>query len=206
VASGRHFAKLEAGDLAAVTRAGDVFRLNPYKLDFTEIEQRLTDVQRRMPSVTETRARFDTARENKTAFWEQIHADNAAQRANREKAYGRQQTMRGAATATLRAAAPVNRAVNVAGKGAGIIGRGLGLLAKFAEWLDLFPAKPPSPEQQERNYQAAKEQQATDDIAATKEARLQAILRQINRDDQEQERKRRERGGYDDDYGRGRDR
>src|SRR5271166_144653 len=52
----RHFATLQAGDFAAVTRSGDVFRLNPHKLDLEDIEQRLADVQPRMASVTEARA------------------------------------------------------------------------------------------------------------------------------------------------------
>ena len=50
------FAKLEPGDFAAVTRGGDVFRLNPTALDFEEAEQRLADVQPRLPTVVEARA------------------------------------------------------------------------------------------------------------------------------------------------------
>ncbi|MGE0280196.1 MAG: MobQ family relaxase [Rhizobiaceae bacterium] len=56
LASGRRFAEVLPGDLAAVTRQGDVFRLSPQKLDFEEIEQRLADVQTRLPSVIEARA------------------------------------------------------------------------------------------------------------------------------------------------------
>jgi hypothetical protein len=79
--------------------------------------------------------------------------------------------MRAGGATVLRAGEAVNRSANTGGKGAGIVARGvLGVLAGLLKWLDLFPAKPPSPEQQERNYYAAKEQQATDEIAAKKEA------------------------------------
>jgi hypothetical protein len=75
-ASGQRFAKLEAGDFAAVPSRGNVFKLNPHKLDFEEIEQRLADTQRRMPSVIEARASFEIKAElraadqaNRTAAW-----------------------------------------------------------------------------------------------------------------------------------------
>jgi hypothetical protein len=93
------------------------------------------------------------------------------------------------------------------GKGLGIFGRGImGALAGLLKLFEIAPAKPPSPEQQERNFYAAQEQQATDELAAKKEAHARQLLERISRDDQERERKRRERGGYDDDYGRGRER
>jgi hypothetical protein len=72
-------------------------------------------------------------------------------------------------------------AERTAGKGAGILARGiLGALAGLFKLFDLFPAKPPSPEQQKRNYRAAKEQEATDDIAAKKEAVAEQERRQRN--------------------------
>jgi hypothetical protein len=207
-ASGRHLARLEVGEFAAVNRAGDVFRLNPYKLDFAEIEQRLADTQRRMPSVVEARAGHEVARKEKAALWEQRTSDNAARRIARDEAKDAQRTLRGVGKTAYRETGKVERsAEKTAGRTAGIVGRGvLGALAGFFKLFDLFPAKPPSPEQQKRNYYAAQEQQATDDLAAKKEANVQDVLRQIARDDQERERRRRERGGYDDDYGRGRER
>jgi hypothetical protein len=95
---------------------------------------------------------------------------------------------------------------NTVSKGAGILGRGiLSVFAGLLKMFDLFPAKPPSPEQQQRNRQAAKEQQATDELKAEKDVALRQILERISRDDQERARQRRERGGRDDDD-RGRDR
>jgi hypothetical protein len=40
----RTFAEVKEGELAAVTRNGDVYRLNPYKLDFAGIEGTLTGI------------------------------------------------------------------------------------------------------------------------------------------------------------------
>jgi hypothetical protein len=96
---------------------------------------------------------------------------------------------------------------NTVGKGAGIFGRGIvSVLAGLLKMFDLFPAKPPSPEQQERNHPAAQEKKATDEIKAEKDVRLQQLLQQIARDDQERARQRRERGGRDYDHDRGRER
>ena len=72
----RHFDAVQAGDFAAVTRAGDVFRLNPTALDFEEAEQRLADVQSRMPSVVEARAVNEVGREQDAELWAQRRAEN----------------------------------------------------------------------------------------------------------------------------------
>ena len=67
---------MQAGDFAAVTRAGDVFRLNPTALDFEEAEQRLADVQSRMPSVVEARHVNEVGREQDAELWAQRRAEN----------------------------------------------------------------------------------------------------------------------------------
>jgi hypothetical protein len=110
---------------------------------------------------------------------------------------------RSAAATASREAGKVERAAEkTVGKASGIFGRGiLGALAGLLKLFDLFPAAPPSPEQQQRNHQAAKEQQATDELAAAKEAYARQLLERISRDDQERARRARERGGRDDDYG-----
>ena len=210
----QHFAKVKVGDIAAVTRAGNVYRLNRHRLDLAGLDSAISstvpEAKRTssvLPSVTQARGRFESEDQKKTALWDERRAASAASRTSLENSFARKRTMRRVATAAIgKPGETVNRSLKAAGKGAGIVGRGLGMLAGVAKWLDLFPAPPPSPEQQERNYYAAKEQQATDDLAAKKESSLQDILRQIARDDQERERQRRERGGYDDDYGRGRER
>ena len=72
----RHFDTVQAGDFAAVTRGGDVFRLNPTALDFEEAEQRLADTQPRMPSVVEARAVNEIGREQTDELWAQRRAEN----------------------------------------------------------------------------------------------------------------------------------
>ena len=70
--SGR-FAVLEVGDIAAVDRAGNVHRLNPYKLDLNKIESQLLEGgRRRLASVTEARAEFETERIALAAFREEL--------------------------------------------------------------------------------------------------------------------------------------
>ena len=65
------------GDYAAVTRSGDVFRLNPTAFDFEESEQRLADVQPRLPSVIEARAQNEINREETAEFWADLREWNA---------------------------------------------------------------------------------------------------------------------------------
>lgn len=74
----RYYAKLVEGDYAAVTRNGDVFRLNPTALDFEDVEQRLADTQPRLPSVVEARALNEQIREQTAELWAERRADNAA--------------------------------------------------------------------------------------------------------------------------------
>jgi hypothetical protein len=73
----RHYANVINGDYAAVTRSGDVFRLNPMAFDFEEMEQRLGDVQTRLPSVIEARAQNEINREKTAEFWADLRAWNA---------------------------------------------------------------------------------------------------------------------------------
>jgi hypothetical protein len=193
------FAKVKEGGIAAVTRAGNVFRLNPHRIDLAGLESAISST---VPSVTEARARFESERGKIGEIWEQRRTDSQTRRAQRDQSAARGRTIRGAESATLKTGATVNRTTNLAGKGAGIAGRGiLGVLAGLVKWLDPFPAKPPSPQQQERNYWAAKEQEATDQINRRKKITGDELRAQMARDDQERARRSRERG-RDDDYGR----
>lgn len=79
----RRYANLINGDYAVVTRSGDVFRLNPTAFDFEDIEQRLADVQTRLPSVTEARAQNEITRETTADFWADLRAWNAEVQAAR---------------------------------------------------------------------------------------------------------------------------
>jgi MobA/VirD2-like, nuclease domain len=93
-----HFAALAVGDYAAVTRSGDVFRLNPKAVDLEEAEQRLADVQMRLPSVVEARTQNEINREKDAAFWTDLRAWNAEARqdaaAERESSHQAAETAR----------------------------------------------------------------------------------------------------------------
>jgi hypothetical protein len=75
-----HYGAILPGDFAAITRGGDVFRLNPTALDWEEVEQRLADTQLRMPGVVEVRALQEINREQTAERWEQRRAENLAAR------------------------------------------------------------------------------------------------------------------------------
>jgi hypothetical protein len=72
---GSRFADVEAGELAAVTRNGDVYRLNSAKLG-DAAQYVATD----LPSVTEARARFEIEREEKSELYAARNAETVAAR------------------------------------------------------------------------------------------------------------------------------
>jgi MobA/MobL family len=81
----RHFAELETGQLAAVTRAGDVYRINPDKLG-----DAAGMLPEKLPSVTEARAAFEADRE-KT---ETLYADHSKETAAEREAYAEEREQR----------------------------------------------------------------------------------------------------------------
>jgi hypothetical protein len=94
VPEARRFDKLAEGEYAAVTRAGDVIRLNPTALDFEEAEQRLADVEPRLPSIVEARAQTDIAREQAADFWAEARAETAEARAASNDAFDGERAFR----------------------------------------------------------------------------------------------------------------
>lgn len=219
----RHFSRLTEGDYAAVTRRGDVIRLNPTALDFEEVEQRLADTQRRMPSVVEARAGFKIERERTAALWEQRRADNMIRKIHGTAAREADQAMRGAArgmrneaqktiATTERVLFKTTRAaLRVASSTLSGLGDMLGGLFEFFSG----PSKPPTREEAKRIERAADEhatELATRAVVEERSARLDDLLDQIARNDAQQRALRYSRsggaGGYDrpveldDDYGR----
>jgi hypothetical protein len=148
------FARLEVGDLAAVNRQGDVFRLSPLRLDYAEIEQRLGDVQPRLPSVVEARAASETIREQTTELWAQRRADNAAARLEGWQAKQADRDIRSTAKAAesegRKAVDTAERTVDKAAHAGGVL---LGGLRKGVEMVGallgdmISPTKPPGPEE-----------------------------------------------------------
>ena len=76
----QHFAPLEAGDIAAVDRFGNVHRLNPHKINFEQLEARLIEAgatvgstsEGRLASVTEARADFEIERDAAAVLREEM--------------------------------------------------------------------------------------------------------------------------------------
>ena len=136
----RHFDAVQAGDFAAVTRAGDVFRLNPTALDFEEAEQRLADVQPRMPSVVEARAVNEIRREQTAELWAQRRAENmlayALHSENRDAEQDIRRTDAEMTGAVHSAADTIEQTVD---RGSGIARRALDVAAKLVESIFAVP-------------------------------------------------------------------
>lgn len=62
----RHFGRVQDGEFAAVTRRGDVFRLNPQHLK--EVDKRLDEARAPLPSITQARATIKLERIEAAAF------------------------------------------------------------------------------------------------------------------------------------------
>ena len=134
VPEARRFDKVAEGDYAAVTRAGDVIRLNPTALDFEEAEQRLADVETRLPSIIEARAQKEIAREQKTEFWAEIRAENAETRAAANDAFeGERAFRRHVGAAEHGVEATIHTADDAIDAGMHAATRGMSGLAKAVE-------------------------------------------------------------------------
>ena len=215
------FAKLEPGDYAAVTRGGDVFRLNPTALDFEEAEQRLGDVQPRLASVTEARAVNEIRREQSAELWAQRRDENA-------QAYALRSENRDAEQAIRSTDAQLNGAVyDVADAVEETVDRGFkaarrlldGAVKMVEGWFAfLVPGPTLTPDQAERHAAAAHEQaEVNAAAAATQEKAADQDERIFNQDRQQQQDDFAARYGVpggssarsrerDDDYDRGRER
>jgi hypothetical protein len=111
-----------------------VFRLNPAALDFEEAEQRLADVQPRMPSVIEARALKEQTRENAAEFWTDLREWNAEDRSARDDAFAGDRALRDTVAS---AGHGVNETLDATGDaleaGTRAASKGLGGLAKAVE-------------------------------------------------------------------------
>jgi hypothetical protein len=159
--TGRRFAALEIGEFAAVTKSGDVFRLNPHKLDLAEIEQRLADVQRNMPSVTEARAFNEQHRQETAEHWAAIRMTNAAEQITRHQERAADRTVRDVVGKLERAAVePIASAGKAADKAVGFFTRAFSAILQIRP-LDIFhlfdiaPGKGPTKAQAEQQAKAA---------------------------------------------------
>ena len=178
-ASGRRFADIHAGELAAVTRQGDVFRLSPQKLDFEEIEQRLADVQTRLPTVVEARALNEIDHERKGEQRAQSEADFIAARIEQADAFAGKQELRQATRAaeTVVHAAfetPVAAAAEVLDLAGGFVGSAAKIVSAIGDFLGgLFGGPKDTKAQAEQKMKAATNEETLHarDYAATVQAK-----------------------------------
>jgi hypothetical protein len=216
---GHRLADLKAGQLVAVTRSGDVYRINPDKL-------RGADIPAALPGVIEAREAFEIERADKTTLWDLKRAEIEAGRRQRTEA---RQLHRGAATAER----AVHTAFETPASAVGKTLRKTGKLAKAVEKVFetafglLFGAFMAGPkdtqaqaEQKEkaatneetlhaRDYAAhvqAKEAEFDEQMHAQKTADQQQDLRSSQRSGRPATREANIGRGRDDDYERERER
>jgi hypothetical protein len=208
-ASGQRFAKLEIGDFAAVTR-GNVFRLNPHKLDFEEIEQRLADTQRRMPSVLQARASFEIKAElrsadqaNRTAVWTARREAVTAQRELRTVVNTVDREARRALGKVSRGTGKAAGKLARAGKGLfGAVGAVFKGLESLLDGVFGAPEVPKTPQQKKRIEQAT----SRAFLAMRSEAEAAAEFRKIQAQTAREDVRRKREGQRErDDGGRERD-
>ena len=130
-----NFAKVQVGDIAAVTRRGDVFTLNPHKLDLAQIERTLIDAAKsnsssgtssRLMSVIEARAAFEINRDQTGQLWALRKAEGVA----RHQAFEARRDLRGDVASAERA---VHTAFETPAAATGKAIRNTGKLARLAE-------------------------------------------------------------------------
>jgi Relaxase/Mobilisation nuclease domain len=151
---GNRFEPLEAGELAAVTGKGDVYRINPDKLG--DAKHMMPE---NLPSVTEVRSTFKIDRENTDKLWEQWRAERAADReTTQERADSKvRQVVRGAEKAVDKTFAAPAAAIGKAARRGGRIGESFSkAVESILRVCSLFVGEPKdTPQQAHDKAQAA---------------------------------------------------
>lgn len=151
------------GDMAAVTRYGNVIRLSPDKLDLDDLERRLAEVEPRgLPSIVEARAQSEIDHEKTAEYWADIRAQNLEVRLDANAAYEGERAFRnhvhaaehGVESTLETAADAMDTGMHAASALAKGIEKALGYLASF------FGGGEPklTPAQREQNARAEQEQ------------------------------------------------
>jgi hypothetical protein len=144
----------ERGEIVAVTRRGNVYRLNPQQLDQAKLEQ---CVGRQPPGVAEAREAWSIARGHAAHQREDRTADRVAQSAAFEAGRARQTATRAAERETQGA---IGTAREGLGKASNALGRGIGAVAgAVLSFLDsaISPPKPPTRAEVEQSKRAETE-------------------------------------------------
>lgn len=126
---GNRFDRLQAGDVAAVNRRGDVFRLNPYRLDLERIERALTS-SRTLLGVIEARAAFESNRAQTEKLWTRTKAASVERKAAFEQRRDVRSTVATAERAERKTFAAPAHAIDSGLKKTGLV---LGIATKIVE-------------------------------------------------------------------------
>jgi hypothetical protein len=170
----RHFDRLDVDDIAAVDKRGNVYRLNPAKLDLAGIEaglieagQAISSTSSTLPGVTEARAGFEIRAATTAALWQERRENNQARAAMYSEARDTQREIRqttAPVTSTVRGT--VQTAERTLFKSAGgAISAAAAILGSVADKIGgLFdflagPTAPPTREEAEGQERAAAERQ-----------------------------------------------
>lgn len=176
-----HFAKLQPGEHAAVTRDGEVYRIEPDNLGDAK---RYLDLATTLPGVIETRARFASEGEKITALWDQQRAAGAEARqdfaAGRENQAQHAQTVRDVGQFNHDVGEAVDTGIRATRSLLGGLASAIGsFLSRIAD--SFAPPPPPTKDQAERLAQVAEERQEQRIIATAEreiEAQREAIAEQ----------------------------
>ena len=148
---GRHIDACEASDLAAVTRFGDVYRINPDK-----IGNAANSLAGELPGVIETRAQFESEREQKDDIWLQTRLAAETRRDEREALWQERADIAEGRRAADNTARTIEATTDTAVRGFGKLLRGV---ARMLEGIFDFLVPPPrlTPAQAELAERAAEE-------------------------------------------------
>lgn len=148
---GRHIDACEAGDLAAVTRFGDVYRINPGKIGMAA-----HSLAGELPGVIETRAQFESESEQKGDIWLQTRLAAETRRDERETLWQERADIAEGRRAADNTARTIEAATDTAVRG---VGKLLRSVARMLEGIFDFLVPPPrlTPAQAELAERAAEE-------------------------------------------------
>jgi hypothetical protein len=189
---GNRLDEVLTGDFAAVTRNGDVYRINPEKLG--DAQRHIGD---ELPGVIETQAKFKAERAAAADIWAELKAANAEDRAASTAAFEGDRALHRHAAAAERG---VETSLDTAGSavdaglhaGEGVLRRAFKIFEGIIGFLaDAFsPPPPPTKDQAERMVWAAEEKQevrAEQAARADREAQHWLIIEAQQKADRERE-------------------
>ena len=194
------FAELAEGDLAAVTRNGDVHRINPDKIGDAKahLGKAKAHFGGELPSVIDVRTRFEIEGEEQTALYAEKRTETAAKR----EAFARSVERRRLVGTIERTASGIERETRKEigtgiRAGFGLVGGLVKGLAALFEGL-LGGGEPTlTKEQAQRTTAAMKEQHSAEEqeaIVTEKEARRERLLAGMRRQQSEQRLDARQKG------------